>query len=174
MKPIIICIVGQSGSGKTHMSHFLQKNKNIPTIVSLTDRPMRKGEKNGIDHLFVDRFTMNLHLQNQDFIAHTLYGGFNYGALHEDIKKYPICSYVIDEKGLEEITKNFSDKYHIISVYIKMNEKNRLKNGISLDRIKRDNSRKKLPEEYYDCIIDNNGTIEEFETKILKELNGYQ
>lgn len=174
MKPIIICIVGPSGSGKTYMSHFLQEKKNIPAIVSLTDRPMREGEINGIDHWFTDKHLMRYYLQQNAFIAHTLYGGYNYGALHEDINKHQICSYVIDEHGLEEITKKFSDKYQIVSVYIKMSEKNRLKHGISQDRIKRDNSRKRLPNDYYDYIIYNNGTIRDFETKILEGLNGYK
>ena len=51
-----------------------------------------------------------------------------------------------------------------------MNESNRLRHGVSPERIKRDNVRKGLPEEYYDCIINNNGTIKEFEQKILNAL----
>ena len=43
MKPIIIAIVGASGSGKTHLSKFLQKEFGIPAIISTTTRPRREG-----------------------------------------------------------------------------------------------------------------------------------
>lgn len=50
MKPVIIAIVGTSGSGKTHMAEFLRNKLNIPTIVSYTTRPKRSWEKEGVEH----------------------------------------------------------------------------------------------------------------------------
>ncbi len=47
MKPIIIAIVGASGSGKTHLSKFLQKEFGIPAIISTTTRPGAKARGKG-------------------------------------------------------------------------------------------------------------------------------
>ena len=55
MKPVIIAIVGASGSGKTHMAEFLRNKLNIPTIVSYTTRPKRSWEKEGIEHHFISK-----------------------------------------------------------------------------------------------------------------------
>ena len=44
-KPIIIAIMGASGSGKTYLSKFLNKEMNIPMIVSTTTRPPARGAK---------------------------------------------------------------------------------------------------------------------------------
>lgn len=171
MKPIIICIVGQSGSGKTYMSQYLEKTMGIKSIVSYTDRPIRNGEIDGVDHWFVSTKMMNKFHNDRDFIAYTRYGDYQYGALHSDIQRNQICSYVIDEAGLKSLSHTNFLMYQIIPVYIKRNEENRHKSGVSKERIKRDNSRKRLPEEFYDCIIENNGTIEEFNEKILKSLS---
>ena len=78
---------------------------------------------------------------------------------------------MIDEAGLKSLSHTNFLMYQIIPVYIKRSEVNRRKAGVTEERIKRDNSRKKLPEEFYDCIIENNGTIEEFNKKILKSLS---
>lgn len=53
MKPVIIAIVGRSGSGKTYMAEFLRKKMNIPTIVSYTTRRKRPGETDGVEHFFI-------------------------------------------------------------------------------------------------------------------------
>lgn len=174
MKPIIICIVGPSGSGKTDMSKYLEKSMGIKALVSYTDRPMRKGEIDGVDHWFVDTKTMKKYHNSKDFIAYTQYGGYLYGALHSDVQHHKICTYVVDEVGLSQLSKVYSLMYQVISVYIKRREDKRLRSGVTRDRKKRDNVRKKLPEEFYDCIIENNGTIEEFHQKIVKELNGFK
>lgn len=171
MKPIIICIVGPSGCGKTDMSKYLEKTMGIKSLVSYTNRPLRPGEIDGIDHWFVDTETMKKHHYNKDFIAYTQFGGYLYGALHSDCQHHKICTYVVDEFGLEQLSKNYSLMYQIIAVYIKRSEAARKKSGITKERIKRDNSRKKLPEEFYDCIIENNGTIEEFHKKIIQALH---
>ena len=53
MKPVIIAIVGRSGSGKTYMAEFLRKKMNIPTIVSYTTRRKRPGETDGVEHFAI-------------------------------------------------------------------------------------------------------------------------
>lgn len=167
MKPVIIAIVGAAGSGKTHMSLFLQDKLNIPTIVSYTTRPIRKGETDGIEHYFVKPDSMP---NKSEMLAYTFYGGHHYFALHKQIPN-GICSYVIDEAGIIELVKDHADKYQIICVYVNSSNDAILARGVCKSRIARDITRKKLDPDFYDCVINNNGSIEDFEQEILRQIN---
>lgn len=169
--PVIIAVVGESGSGKTHFTNFLHDKLGIPFIVSLTTRQMRDNEIDGIDHVFVDTSEIQKQFDWCNILAYTRFGNHEYCALKSDIPSSGICTYVVDEKGLLELVKRHGKNYQIITVYIKRNQDNRIKSGIDLQRIKRDCYRKRLPIDYYDCVIENNGTIEDFEEQILKCLN---
>ena len=168
MKPIVICIVGASGSGKTQMSKFLYEGVGIPMVVSMTTRPKRRNEVDGVDHKFVSKQVIEKEKKADNILAYTQYGDYEYCALHSDIKDKPICSYVIDEVGLEYITLHFSHLYTIIAIYMERSLENRKLSGVSIERLHRDKKRYTLPPEYYDVIIDNNGTLGDFEENIIK------
>lgn len=164
----IIAIVGPSGSGKTHLVKFLRKELNIPTIISYTSRPKRPEEKEGTDHFFLPVTTQLP--PAEEMLAHTFFAGHDYFALHTQVPD-TLCTYVIDEKGLEELTLEHSDKYQIIAVAIKCSPEILIERGIAPARVQRDRERKHLPPGYFDCIIHNNGTVEEFEFDILRTIN---
>mgnify|MGYP002600189337 CR=1 FL=1 len=164
----IIAIVGPSGSGKTHLVKFLRKELNIPTIISYTSRPKRPEEKEGIDHFFLPVTTQLP--PAKEMLAHTFFAGHDYFALHTQVPDR-LCTYIIDEKGLEELTLEHSDKYQIIAVAIKCNPEILIERGIAPARVQRDRERKHLPPNYFDCIIHNNGGIEEFEFDIIHAIN---
>ena len=168
MKPVIIAIVGRSGSGKTYMAEFLRKKMNIPTIVSYTTRRKRPGETNGVEHFFIGSEQVP---EGGDMLAYTVFGGEQYFALHSQVPKDGICTYVIDEAGLECLVKDFGDRYLIVPVTVKCSEETLIKRGIEPDRLARDKRRIHINDSFYDCIIINDGTIEEFENKILSEIN---
>lgn len=42
---MIIALVGNSGTGKTHLSNFLKQRLGIPVIVSYTTRPNVQGKR---------------------------------------------------------------------------------------------------------------------------------
>ena len=168
MKSVIIAIVGTSGSGKTHMTEFLRNKLNIPTIVSYTTRPKRIGEKEGVEHHFISEEDLP---EKQEMLAYTHFGDYEYFALHSQVPENGLCSYVIDEKGLEILTKQFSSKYLIIPVAIKCSQETLKQRGIDPQRLQRDKGRIHIDDSFYDCIICNNGSLEEFEKKILEEIN---
>lgn len=164
----IIAIVGPSGSGKTHFAKFLRKEFNIPTIISYTNRPKRPGEKEGLDHYFLP--VMAQLPLTKYMLAHTFFAGHDYFALHTQVPNI-LSTYIIDEKGLEKLTFEHSDKYQIIAVTIKSSPEVLIERGIDPRRVQQDRERKHLPLNYFDCIIHNNGTIEEFEYNILRAIN---
>lgn len=168
MKPIIIAIVGKSGSGKTYMAEFLRSKLNVPAIVSYTTRPMRLGEVNGKDHFFISEGQVP---HKEHMVSYTKFGGYEYFSLHSQIPDNGICTYVIDEKGLEELTSHFTDRYEIISVLILCPVEKLATRGIDPKRIKKDRERKHLSTQFFDCIIRNDGSIEEFEYRIMCQFN---
>lgn len=150
------------------MSLFLQDKLNIPSIVSYTTRKMRNGETQGVEHLFIDEDQVP---NKKEMLAYTFYGDHHYFATHSQVPKNGICSYVIDEKGLEELTRRHCNKYTVIAVNVVCDPSTLVKRGIDPARILRDRDRRKLHEQFYDCIIHNDGTLEEFEQEIINKIN---
>lgn len=168
----IICIVGPSGAGKTYMSHYMKKVAGIPYVVSCTTRPMRSGEIDGVDHWFVTPRDFEMDYLKNNVLAFTTFGDHKYWSRKSDVDAEPIISYVIDEDGLINLKENHGTEYELIPVYVDMPEIKRIKNGVRLERIKRDENRLKLPLEYYSCTIMNDGPIEMFNKKIMEVING--
>lgn len=157
MKPLIICIVGASGSGKTTASMILQEQFGWNAIVSYTTRPMRKGEKNGRDHWFVKKDQMPP--QNR-MCAYTQFGGYEYWTEWNQFLTLFPSVYVIDEKGLVNLQSKESTPFPFTLVTIKIKRDNL--EEIDEKRKKRDNERISIPDDLYDYVIDNNGSMEKF------------
>lgn len=161
MKPLIICIVGASGSGKTTASMILQEQFGWNAIVSYTTRPMRKGEKNGRDHWFVK--ADQVPPQNK-MCAYTQFGGYEYWTEWNQFLTLFPSVYVIDEKGLVNLQSKESTPFPFTLVTLKIKRDNL--EDIDEMRKKRDNERINIPDELYDYVINNNGSMEEFRTTL--------
>lgn len=161
MKPLIICIVGASGSGKTTASMMLQQQFGWNAIVSYTTRPMRKGEQNGRDHWFVKQD--QIPLKNR-MCAYTQFGGYEYWTEWSQFLTLFPSVYVIDEKGLVDLQSKQSSSFPFDLVTIKIKRDNL--EGIDEKRKERDNERIHIPDEVYDYVINNNGSMEEFRASL--------
>lgn len=152
MKKKILCIVGQSGAGKTLASLHLQNYKGANVICSYTTRPPRPTEVEGREHHFIDIVP-----DRSELLAYAYFGEYYYYATKEQVFG-PCTVYVIDEKGLNNLRQDNGDDYDIYSVYIKRKAALRRKCGVTIGRIRRDERRKPLPESSYDYIIENNSS----------------
>lgn len=98
----IICLIGPSGSGKTTLAEALVPT-GIDTIRSYTTRPMRPGEQNGREHIFISEQDAHRLLTTRRPMAYTLFGGYRYFALWEQLGLITgnshSVSYIIDEAG---------------------------------------------------------------------------
>lgn len=156
----MIALVGCSGAGKTHASLLMQKLYGWKAIVSYTTRRRRDGETNGVEHWFVSKKKMP---PKERMCAHTFFGGHHYWTTWEQICEnlFPFV-YVIDEKGLVELqVKTMPVPIPIITVKIE-----RPDNDTNEERKDRDNDRIELDDDYYDYIVRNDGTLDEFDEKI--------
>lgn len=146
----IMCIIGGSGCGKTLASLHLKYHKDANVICSFTTRPPRETEVEGRDHHFIDIVP-----DRTELIAYAHFGGAYYYATKWQVFG-PCTVYVIDEKGLENLRKDFGDVYDIYTVLIKRDKSLRRKSGIDETRLRRD-ERRDLKDEDYDYVIENNG-----------------
>ncbi len=52
-------------------------------------------------------------------LTHTQYGGHEYFALLGQVPKMGRCVYVLDEKGLVALRKQYRERFHIIAVLLR-------------------------------------------------------
>ena len=161
MKPLIICIVGASGSGKTTASMILQQQFGWNAIVSYTTRPMRKGEINGKDHWFVKNSQVP---PRNKMCAYNQFGGYEYWTEWNQFLTLFPSVYVIDEKGLVDLQSKEQSPFSFNLITIKIKRSNL--QGIDEERKERDNERIHIPDELYDYIIENDGSMEAFRTSL--------
>lgn len=148
----ILCIVGESGAGKTLASLHLQNKLGANVICSFTTRPPRPTEIEGREHHFI-----NIVPDPNELLAYTNFGGYEYYALKTQV--FGECTvYVIDEDGLRNLREEHGDEYRIFSVYITRSWSKRKASGINKRRIERDYNREALPLSDYDWVIENNYT----------------
>lgn len=152
MKKKILCIVGQSGAGKTLASLHLQNHKGANVICSYTTRPPRPTEVEGREHHFIDIVP-----DRSELLAYARFCGYYYYATKDQVFG-PCTVYVIDEKGLKNLKADNGNDYDIYTVYMKRNKELRRRCGVTTSRMRRDERREKIPESEYDYIIENNGS----------------
>ena len=130
-KKTIFCILGESGSGKdTLVEYTLKEFKlDLKPVLSYTDRPIRQGEQNGKEHVFLSKEEMTefLNSNKKDIAAYTQIGetGYRYCAMTSVIDRSDI--YIIDPNGLKEFKERTGDRYNIVSIYIDCSLKERRK-----------------------------------------------
>lgn len=161
-KPLIMAIVGPSGAGKTEMANLIEGQYGIKMIESYTDRPPRYEGETG--HTFVTPEQMDKVIQ-KPLIAYTEFGAYRYCCTQEDVEMEN--TYVIDERGLEMMIRDHSDKYLIHNVFIERPLEERIKVA-DTDRVKRDKNRFNLGYQFYDDVIFNITTREDFHKKIIQ------
>lgn len=150
----IVAIIGASGSGKTQLSLYVSKY-GFPVICSYTTRPMREGETDGVEHIFVTEDQMP---RKDEMLAYTFFGGYHYWAEKSQVDDNLPTLYVIDEKGLVDLKKRSKGEYNIFCVYV-----TRLNNDVDDTRKERDHDRIEICDDDIDMkIVNDYSSLEDF------------
>ena len=132
---MIVLIVGDSGSGKSTIVKYVEKNMdNVNIVKSYTTRPKRNKYDN--DHTFIK----SVDEIDGDIVASTEIDGYFYGASENQFKENKINLYIVDDKGVVDVKNYFKNK-NILTVHI-----NRLNIEVPVNRKNR--KIKKLDIEY--------------------------
>ncbi len=87
-KGLLMVLSGPSGSGKdTVLAELKSKSANLKQSISMTTRPMREGEVDGIDYYFTDVKTFEENIEKGYFLEYVKYGDNYYGTPKNKIEE---------------------------------------------------------------------------------------
>lgn len=85
----LFVVSGPSGTGKdTIVTRLLEKHPEIHRTISATTRPMREGEKEGVNYYYVTRDEFERKIENNEVVEHTCYCDNYYGTLRSEVERY--------------------------------------------------------------------------------------
>jgi len=110
-KNFCIVLSSPSGAGKTSISKkLIQKDKKISLSISCTTRPIRKGEVNKKDYIFISEDEFNKKIKTNKFLEFASVFGFKYGTLKESVEKLFVKNkdvlFDIDWQGYQQLKQS--------------------------------------------------------------------
>lgn len=118
MKPFLLVLSSPSGGGKTSIAkNLLQARDDLGYSVSATTRPMRAGEREGVDYHFLSRDEFLRRREAGEFLESATYGGNLYGTLRSEIDRlfargrHAVLD--IEIEGARQIRKSFPNSLHV-------------------------------------------------------------
>ena len=118
MKPFLLVLSSPSGGGKTSIAkQLLQARDDLGYSVSATTRPMRPGERDGVDYFFLSRDEFERRRDAGEFLEWASYAGELYGTLKSEIDR--ILSrgrnavLDVEIEGARQIRSRFPNSLHL-------------------------------------------------------------
>ncbi len=108
----IVVISAPSGAGKTTIGiKLLEELKKLNRVITVTTRPKRPGEVDGVDYIFVSKETFEEKIKNDEFIEYANVYGNYYGTPVEGVKKIldkdNDALLIIDVQGAKKVKEIF-------------------------------------------------------------------
>lgn len=118
MKPFLLVLSAPSGGGKSSIArNLLQGRDDLGYSVSATTRPIREGEKDGVDYHFISREEFIRRRDAGAFLEWASYGGHLYGTLRSEIDRiFARGSHAvldIEIEGARQIRATFPNSLHL-------------------------------------------------------------
>jgi guanylate kinase len=118
VKPFLLVLSSPSGGGKTSIAkNLLQARDDLGYSVSATTRPMREGEREGVDYHIISRDEFLRRREAGEFLESATYGGHLYGTLRSEIDRlfakgrHAVLD--IEIEGARQIRKSFPNSLHV-------------------------------------------------------------
>jgi len=113
-KGTLYTVSAPSGAGKTSLvAALIEANQNLTVSVSHTTRPMRPGEKDGVNYHFVDRDTFQAMLERSEFLEQAEVFGNLYGTsqlwVEEQLAAGVDVILEIDWQGAQQVKRLMPD-----------------------------------------------------------------
>jgi guanylate kinase len=114
VSPFLLVLSAPSGGGKTSIAKMLlQGRDDLGYSVSATTRPMRPGERDGVDYHFISRDEFERRAKAGEFIEWATYAGELYGTLKSEIERifaqgrHAVLD--VEIEGARQIRRNFEN-----------------------------------------------------------------
>jgi guanylate kinase len=118
VKPFLLVLSAPSGGGKSSIARNLLRGRDdLGYSVSATTRPIREGERDGVDYYFLTREEFVRRRDAGDFLEWATYGGHLYGTLRSEIERifargrHAVLD--IEIEGARQIRANFPNSLHV-------------------------------------------------------------
>ena len=140
----LILLIGCMASGKDTILKEMINEGYAEPVISHTSRPMRKGEKDGIEYHFVSAEEMLKMKENNEFIEFKSYKAANnekwyYGVNKNSLEKGLSKNYIliVDITGMRQIKEYFKDdkNMEITTIFLDADKETRRKRAIRRDDI---------------------------------------
>ena len=110
----ILVLSGPSGAGKSSLiAKIIDDIGDTYFSISTTTRPMREGERDGVDYYFVDKEEFEREVEEEQFLEHALVHSNYYGTSLKPVKKAlsegKLVIFDIDVQGNNAIQNRLSD-----------------------------------------------------------------
>jgi guanylate kinase len=118
VKPFLLVLSAPSGGGKSSIArNLLQGRDDLGYSVSATTRPIREGEREGVDYYYLTREEFVRRRDAGEFLEWATYGGHLYGTLRSEIERifargrHAVLD--IEIEGARQIRANFPNSLHV-------------------------------------------------------------
>jgi guanylate kinase len=116
--PFLLVLSSPSGGGKTTIARsLLRARDDLAYSVSATTRPMRAGEKDGVDYFFLPRDEFLRRVEAGEFLEWATYGGNLYGTLRAEIERIfargRTAVLDIEIEGARQLRASFPNSLHL-------------------------------------------------------------
>lgn len=106
-KYIIVALYGKSGAGKDSIQKLLtQRHPGLHPIISMTTRPIREGEKDGVDYHFTDIVEFTKKVLSGDMLEATCFRDWFYGTPIESLDINKVNIGVFNIAGIEALKQD--------------------------------------------------------------------
>lgn len=123
MSKFLVTITGPSGSGKTELLNALCKTGRFSRLVSVATRPMREGEKDGVDYHFTNIPVFEKLLKEDKFVQHVKFRDQYYGTLKSDASEAVVSGtipvVIVEPTGVPQF-KKFCDEngFELFTIFV--------------------------------------------------------
>lgn len=136
----IYYMMGKSSSGKdTLFKEIKRRIPGIRTVTLYTTRPVREGEKNGVEYFFVTADTLDMYVQEGKVVElriyNTIHGAWKYATIDDGQVDLKICDYLM--MGTLESYGKIRDYYgaeNVVPVYVEVEDGERLARALARER----------------------------------------
>jgi guanylate kinase len=117
VKPFLLVLSSPSGGGKTSIAKsLLRARDDLAYSVSATTRPIREGERDGVDYHFLSRPEFERRVAAGEFLEWASYAGHLYGTLRQEIDRIlgrgRTAVLDVEIQGARQIRASFPNSLH--------------------------------------------------------------